>query len=73
MNIEVRQPLNIEETGRHLRDPTKSRVLGHLISLNGMHGLIATDITVDSSNDQWSVGHLISIQHDGARLVGVVC
>ena len=49
------------------------RVLGHLVSLNGMHGLIACDMSGLDSGDYWSVGNLISVVHDGARLVGQVC
>ena len=73
MNMEVRPPVGAEPAGKLLRDPSRSRVQGHLISLNGMHGMIAVNVTAESTSDQWSVGHLISIQHDGARLVGVVC
>jgi DNA helicase HerA-like ATPase len=49
------------------------RVLGHLVSLNGMHGLIACEMNGAEPGDYWSVGNLISVVHDGARLVGQVC
>jgi hypothetical protein len=49
------------------------RVLGHLVSLNGMHGVIACEMNGSEPGDYWSVGNLISVVHDGARLVGQVC
>jgi DNA helicase HerA-like ATPase len=49
------------------------RALGHLVSLNGMHGVIACEMTGDASGDYWSVGNLISVVHESSRLVGVVC
>ena len=49
------------------------RVLGHLVSLNGMHGVIACEMNASEPGDYWSVGNLISVVHDGARLVGQVC
>jgi hypothetical protein len=49
------------------------RVLGHLVSLNGMHGVIACEMSGAEPGDYWSVGNLISVVHDGARLVGQVC
>jgi DNA helicase HerA-like ATPase len=49
------------------------RVIGHLVSLNGMHGVIACDMSGMEAGDYWSVGNLISVVHDGARLVGSVC
>ena len=49
------------------------RILGHLISLNGMHGVIACEMNGSEPGDYWSVGNLISVVHDGARLVGQVC
>jgi DNA helicase HerA-like ATPase len=49
------------------------RVLGHLVSLNGMHGVIACEMNGAEPADYWSVGNLISVVHDGARLVGQVC
>jgi DNA helicase HerA-like ATPase len=48
------------------------RIIGHLVSLNGMHGLIACDLSGMEASDYWSVGNLISVVHDGSRLVGQV-
>ena len=48
------------------------RIIGHLVSLNGMQGLIACDLSGMDANDYWSVGNLISVVYDGARLVGQV-
>ena len=41
------------------------------MSLNGIHGVI--DCRLDPAGEDWSVGHLITIAHRDARLVGVVC
>jgi DNA helicase HerA-like ATPase len=49
------------------------RILGHLVSLNGMHGVIACEMNGAEPGDYWSVGNLISVVHDGRRLVGQVC
>ena len=49
------------------------RILGHLVSLNGMHGVIACEMDATEPGDYWSVGNLITVVHDGARLVGQVC
>lgn len=49
------------------------RNLGHLVALNGMHGVIACEMNGAEPGDYWSVGNLISVVHDGARLVGQVC
>jgi DNA helicase HerA-like ATPase len=49
------------------------RVIGHLVSLNGMHGVIACEMNGLEPGDYWSVGNLISVVHEGARLVGQVC
>ena len=48
------------------------RSVGHLVSLNGMHGVIACDIIPDTPGEYWSIGNLISIVNDRSRLVGVV-
>jgi hypothetical protein len=53
------------------RESAPQRVIGHLISLNGTHGVI--DCRLDPAGEDWSVGHLITIAHRNARLVGVVC
>jgi DNA helicase HerA-like ATPase len=49
------------------------RVIGNLVSLNGLHGVIACEMSGNEPGDYWSVGNLISVVHDGARLVGAVC
>jgi len=49
------------------------RILGHLVSLNGMHGVISCEMTGEAGGDYWSVGNLISVVHETSRLVGVVC
>jgi DNA helicase HerA-like ATPase len=48
------------------------RVIGHLVSLNGMQGVIACEMNTMEAGDYWSVGNLISVVHDGVRLVGQV-
>src|SRR5271168_286783 len=55
------------------REPMKQRIIGHLVSLNGMHGLIACEMSPEKGGDHWSVGSLISVVHANSRLVGVVC
>jgi uncharacterized protein len=54
------------------REPRKQRIIGHLVSLSGMHGLIACEMSPEETGDHWSVGSLISIVHADSRLVGVV-
>ncbi len=49
------------------------RVIGNLVSLDGMHGVIVCEMSGLEPGDYWSVGNLISVVHDGARLVGQVC
>ena len=49
------------------------RAIGRLVSLNGAEGMIACELSPSEIGDHWSVGHLISIVHQQARLVGVVC
>ena len=55
------------------RDAGRAPILGHLVSLNGMHGLIASEVSSDGAGEYWSVGHLITVVHEKTRLVGVVC
>jgi DNA helicase HerA-like ATPase len=55
------------------RETKKQRIIGHLVSLTGVHGLIACEMSPEESGDHWSVGSLISIVHANSRLVGVVC
>ena len=53
------------------RESAPQRLIGRLVSLNGTHGVI--DCRLDPAGEDWSVGHLITIAHRDARLVGVVC
>ena len=53
------------------REAEPPRVIGRLVALNGTQGVISCP--VDTSEEDWSVGHLISIVHKTARLVGAVC
>jgi len=53
-------------------DRRTRRILGHLVALNGMNGVISCDMHGSEPGDYWSVGNLISVVHDGARLVGQV-
>ena len=55
------------------RRDEKRRTLGHLVSLNGMTGVVVSEMRDELVGDHWSVGHLISIVHGAARLVGTVC
>ena len=55
------------------REPKKRRIIGNLVSLTGMHGTIACEMTPEEGGDHWSVGSLISVVHANSRLVGVVC
>ena len=55
-------------SGREL-EPT--RVIGRLVALNGTQGVISCPLKMDE--EEWSVGHLITIVHRTSRLVGTVC
>ena len=55
------------------REANKRAILGHLVSLSGMHGVVACEMRGDANGDYWSVGNLITIVHAQSRLVGVVC
>ena len=48
-----------------------TRVIGRLVALNGTQGVISCPLKL--GEEQWSVGHLTTIVHRGARLVGTVC
>ena len=50
-------------------EPT--HVIGRLAALNGTQGVISCPLKLDE--EEWSVGHLITIAHRSARLVGTVC
>src|ERR1700744_5811954 len=64
---------DVAETSALGQERRARRMLGHLVSLNGMHGLIACEMNGLEAGDYWSVGNLISVVHEGARLVGQVC
>ena len=53
------------------REVEPSRVIGHLVALNGTQGVISCPLKMDE--EEWSVGHLITIVHRTSRLVGTVC
>ena len=53
------------------RELEPTRVIGRLVALNGTQGVISCPLKLDE--EQWSVGHLITIVHRAARLVGTVC
>ncbi len=55
------------------REQAGERVLGRLVSLNGSEGVVACDLPPEEIGEHWSIGHLISLVHQQARLVGVVC
>ena len=58
---------------RERRELGGDRVIGRLVSLSGAEAVIACELSPSEVGDHWSVGHLISIVHQQARLVGVVC
>ncbi len=69
---EARSAALPDETGiTERRETPPPRVIGHLVSLNGTHGVIYCRL--DPEGEDWSVGHLITIGHRNSRLVGVVC
>ena len=45
-------------------------MIGRLVALNGTQGVISCPL--DTSEEDWSVGHLITIVHKTARLVGAI-
>ena len=53
------------------REVERSRVIGRLVALNGTQGVISCPLKMDE--EEWSVGHLITIVHRTSRLVGTVC
>jgi hypothetical protein len=53
------------------REVEPTRVIGRLVALNGTQGVISCPLKMDE--EEWSVGHLITIAHRNARLVGTVC
>jgi uncharacterized protein len=53
------------------RELEPTRVIGRLVALNGTRGIISCPLKM--GEEEWSVGHLITIVHRTARLVGTVC
>jgi DNA helicase HerA-like ATPase len=53
------------------RDLEPTRVIGRLVALNGTQGVVSCPLKMDE--EDWSVGHLITIAHRTSRLVGTVC
>jgi uncharacterized protein len=73
MNFDSMSDAALLAAAQERREPRKQRIIGHLVSLSGMHGLIACAMAPDETGDHWSVGSLISVVHASSRLVGVVC
>jgi len=44
-----------ERREQERREPKKQRIIGHLVSLSGMHGLIACEMSPEETGDHWSV------------------
>jgi hypothetical protein len=53
------------------RELEPMRVIGRLVALNGTQGVVSCPLKMDE--EEWSVGHLITIVHRTSRLVGTVC
>src|SRR5271163_1940266 len=53
------------------REVEPPRVIGRLVALNGTQGVISCPL--ETAEADWSVGHLITIVHKTARVVGAVC
>ena len=53
------------------REVEPTRIIGRLVALNGTQGVLSCPLKSDEA--EWSVGHLITIAHRTARLVGTVC
>jgi DNA helicase HerA-like ATPase len=53
------------------RESAAQRVIGRLVALNGTQGVVSCPLRMDE--EEWSVGHLITIAHRNARMVGTVC
>ena len=60
-----------EEFVSDRRETEPPRVIGRLVALNGTEGVLSCPL--DTSEEDWSVGHLITIVHKTARIVGAVC
>ena len=53
------------------REAPQRRIIGHLVSLNGTQGVI--HCRLERGEEDWSVGHLITVATRTSRMVGVVC
>jgi len=53
------------------REVEPTRMIGRLVGLNGTQGVVSCPLKI--GEDEWSVGHLITIVYRSARLVGTVC
>ena len=53
------------------RETPQRRIIGHLVSLNGTQGVI--HCRLERGEEDWSVGHLITVASRTSRMVGVVC
>ena len=65
-----------EQTGGKALAPERqgleaTRIIGRLVALNGTDGVISCPL--ETGEEEWSVGHLITIVHRTSRLVGRVC
>ena len=65
-----------EQTGAKALAPERqgleaTRIIGRLVALNGTDGVISCPL--ETGEEEWSVGHLITIVHRTSRLVGRVC
>jgi DNA helicase HerA-like ATPase len=52
------------------REIPPPRVIGHLVSLNGIRGVI--HCRLETGEEDWSVGHLITVANRTSRMIGVV-
>ncbi len=57
--------------GFERREVDPPHLIGRLVALNGTQGVISCPL--ETGEEDWSVGHLITIAHKTARLVGAVC
>jgi uncharacterized protein len=53
------------------REVSPPRIIGHLVSLNGTQGVI--HCRLETEEEDWSVGHLITVANGTSRMIGVIC
>ncbi len=63
------RPVDIPER-QERREALPLHLVGRVVSLSGTHGVL--DCRLDPGGETWSVGHLIAIPGQDARLVGVI-